>query len=125
MSFQDLLKKDNSVCIHHKNLQFLLIEMYKAYNGLSPKIFSELFQKRGELNYNFRSNNLFVVPKAKSVFNGEETVSVLGPKIWNSLPDEIKEKRSLLSFKTAIKKLDLNFCPCRLCKKYISGVGFI
>ena len=29
LTFQELLDKDNSVTIHHKNLQRLVVEMYK------------------------------------------------------------------------------------------------
>ena len=34
-TFEDLLKKDNSVSIHHKNIRLLGIELYKVKNNLS------------------------------------------------------------------------------------------
>ena len=32
-SFEDLLKKDGSVRAHHRNIQFLAIEMFKVYKA--------------------------------------------------------------------------------------------
>ena len=61
----------------------------------------------------------------KTVYNGKETVSYLGPKIWGLVPSELKEKQSIAAFKNEIKKWKPNDCPCRLCKSYIAGVGFI
>ena len=37
-SFQELLEKDNSVSIHHKNIQVLATEMFKIFKNLSPDI---------------------------------------------------------------------------------------
>ena len=37
-SFNELLRKDNFVSIHHKNLQALAIEMYKISNHMFPTI---------------------------------------------------------------------------------------
>ena len=37
-SFQDLLKKDNSVSIHHRNIQALATEMFKVKNNIAPEI---------------------------------------------------------------------------------------
>ena len=37
-TFQELLNKDNSVSIHHKNLEGLETEMFKIHRGLSPDI---------------------------------------------------------------------------------------
>ena len=37
-TFKDLLNKDNSVSIHHKNLQVLTIEMFKLKNNMAPEI---------------------------------------------------------------------------------------
>ena len=38
MSFQDLLNRDRSVTIHHRHIQKLGIEVYKAKNNLSPTV---------------------------------------------------------------------------------------
>ena len=42
-SFKELLERDNSFTIHHKNVQSLAIEIYKFVNGLSPDIMSKVF----------------------------------------------------------------------------------
>ena len=36
-SFQDLLRKDNSVSIHRRNLQSPITEMFKMKNGIAPE----------------------------------------------------------------------------------------
>ena len=38
LTFEELLRKDNSFSIHHRNLQKLATEMYKVHNDLSPAI---------------------------------------------------------------------------------------
>ena len=45
-SFQELLAKDNSESVHHRNLQYLAIELYKIKSGNAPFLLSEIFQKR-------------------------------------------------------------------------------
>ena len=42
-SFEQLLAKDNSVSVHHRNIQKLAIEIYKVQNNLSNKINKGLF----------------------------------------------------------------------------------
>ena len=42
-NFQELLDKDNSVTIHHRNIRTLAIETYKFLQGLSPPLFNEIF----------------------------------------------------------------------------------
>ena len=42
-SFTDLLEIDNSVSVHHRNIQVLATELYKFVNGLSPKLVSGCF----------------------------------------------------------------------------------
>ena len=49
-----------------------------------------------------------------------------GPIVWNTtLPKELKECSSLVEFKHSITSWIPNNCPCRLCKPYLRGVGFI
>ena len=40
---QQLLEKDNSVSIHHRNLQVLATEMFKISMNLSPEILNDIF----------------------------------------------------------------------------------
>ena len=60
-SFEQLLENDNSVSIHHRNIQTLAIEMYKVTNGLSPEIISEIFQITEQSRYNLRYNSTYSV----------------------------------------------------------------
>ena len=43
-TFQELLDKDNSVSVHHKNIQVLATEIYKTVNGLAPTIMNSVFE---------------------------------------------------------------------------------
>jgi len=54
-TFQELLEKNHSVCIHHKNLQTLCIEMFKVKNENSPVIFSNIFDIKDPPHYNLRN----------------------------------------------------------------------
>ena len=124
-SFEDLLEKDNSVSIHHKNLQALAIEMFKVHTKTSPEIMQEVFQVKEQGNYNLRNQTDFVIPQVKSVNHGSESIRFLGPKIWESLPNDLKNKESVDSFKTAIKRWKPESCPCRLCKTYLQNIDYL
>ena len=122
-SFDDLLVKDGSVTVHARNIQLLATEIYKVINNLSPEIMNEVFQLKEYTNYSsrfpFKSHNV------KTVFYGTETLSFLGPKIWSILPEALKRLSSLKEFKKQIKLWKPEKCPCRICKTFVAGVGFV
>ena len=123
-NFQELLDKDDSVTVHHRNSRTLAIETYKFLQGLSPPLFNEIFVER-ELSYSLRGDNPLARRRVNSVRHGTESVSFLAPKIWDILPKEIKDSKTLNIFKTKIKKWVPRECPCGLCKTYVPQVGFI
>ena len=55
LTFDDLLKLDNSVTIHQRNLQILATEIFKVKNSLAPEIMTEVFEIK-EPHYNLRSD---------------------------------------------------------------------
>ena len=122
--FQELLDKDKSFTIHHRNLQILATEIYKFINGYSPKIMEKIFELK-ELDYSLRSNITFVSNNIKTVHFGQQSISYLAPRIWKQVPESIKQCATIKSFKSKIKMWLPHNCPCKLCKIYIQNVGFI
>ena len=66
--FNRLLEKDDSVNIHHKNIQALAIEIYKTMNDLNPVFMKEIFSLKPH-NYPLRTQNL-VYPNPRTVSYG-------------------------------------------------------
>ena len=62
-SFEDLLGYDNSVSVHQKNLQVLMIEMFKTKHGLNPPVMKEIFCP--QTNYSLRNDRDFNLPRAR------------------------------------------------------------
>ena len=121
-SFDDLLGKDGSMSIHHRNIQKVATEMFKVRNNLSPKIISDLFQ----LAPNSKVGKSFFRPNVNTVYRGECSLRWFGPIVWdNMLPERFKSISTLEEFKGEIKKWIPDKCPCRLCREYIRGLGFV
>ena len=119
--FQELINKDNSISIHHRNLQVLATEMFKIHRGLSPEILRETFVSKTS-SYNLPRNDTFEKRQVHSVYHGTESLSFLGPKIWDLVPVQLKQSESLDSFKLKIKNWVPFECACRLCTTYIQQV---
>jgi hypothetical protein len=83
----------------------LSLYMYKITNTLSP----------GSEIYNFHSNSLIHSHNTRHKSNihveycrtkyRQNTVRFQGPKLWNSLPMQLKSVRTIFAFKNKIKKL--------------------
>ena len=69
--------------------------MFNVYNNIAPPIFTEIFKKRNP-NYQLRYASHFSIPPFKSVYNGTESQSFLGPRIWDIVPTELKEVKTVL-----------------------------
>ena len=115
-SFNELLAKDNSVSVHQRNLQLLMIEIYKAKNSLNPPFMEDIFVERTNISYNLRNNDGLLVPRANTTAHGIETIRYVGSRLWQTLPSEVKESRTLEIFKGLIKSWTTDKCNCKLCK---------
>ena len=98
-----------------RNLQMFATEIFKVYQNISPPIFSEIFYGR-DINYNLRIISEFVEPNIRSFFHGSESISYLGPKIWDIVPIDLQELTSADAFEKGIKKWKSKKCPGRLCR---------
>ena len=62
-SFDELLDKDESVSIHHLNIQKPGIEIFKVLKGKNPHIVNEIFRIRDETPYELRQRSCFIFPQ--------------------------------------------------------------
>ena len=108
--------------MHDRNIQKLAIEMYKVEHNILPCPITEFITKR-DIHYKTRKQTDFE-RKRQKVLCGSERLRILGPKIWNLIPDDIKLVSSLSSFESRIKIWSIKGCPFRLCKDYIPSLGF-
>ena len=58
-SFEELLETDNSVSVHHRDIQGFATELYKIVNELSQEIMKEVFPFNENTSYNTRKNEIF------------------------------------------------------------------
>ena len=87
--------------MHHRNIQFLAIELFKVISGNAPFLVNEIFTRRvipeNSVVANLRSQTDFYdYHNPQSVRFGTETLRALGSKIWHSIPPDIKN--SLLQY---------------------------
>ena len=122
-SFNALLDRDKSFTVHERNIQTLAIEMFKVANGLSPEIMKNVFPLKS--NPMYYTKQIFKTRNVHSVYNGTDTLSFLGPKVWLIIPDDIRFCSNITEFKRKIRMWKPLKCPCRLCKIYIPGVGYV
>ena len=102
-SFTELLNKSSFVPIHIRNIQKPAAEMFRFYNGLSLPLMNKIFKLRAENPYNLRHISVFSRPMVKSVYHGTECISFLVPKIWDMLPEKLKNIENLEHFKKELK----------------------
>ena len=84
-SFEDLLRKDRSVSIHHRYTRSFAIEIYQIKSNMSTPIMSELFEKRN-LNYNLRSQTDFSLHSVNTVAYLLKSLKYFAGKVWSIVP---------------------------------------
>ena len=87
--FEILLQINNGVCNHHRNIQTLLIQIFKIKKGFAPSIMESILKGRNN-TYNVRNFQKFETERKRTVYFGLETISYRSPQIWSLLPEHMR-----------------------------------
>ena len=85
----------------------------------------DILEKRENVDYMLRFQTDFIFPGVSTTYFGSHLLRYFSSKIWNVIPDEIKNYLSLDEFKIKRRQLETSGCHCKLCRSYIQHVGYV
>ena len=119
--YSELLIRAKMSSLYNRRLQDIAILMFKVKNKLAPENISELFRVGNTERYSLRNSD-FTLPRVNTICYGRHSLRFHGPFLWAKLPSDIRNCKTLKSFKSKVRRLDLaakedKSCPagCLLC----------
>ena len=109
----DLFETYNVIPIHRRNLELLLIEVFKTLHHLNPELMWNLFSVK-HIKYQLRRGVTLELP-ALPARNGQNTFLFRAIMAWNHLPAKTKATDSLSEFISQLKSLVI-YCHCTYCR---------
>ncbi len=88
---------------HRIDFKILLIT-YKALNGLVPQYLSELLSHYSPPRpLHSQNSGHLIIPRISKSTTGGRSFSYLAPKLWNNLPNTVREADTLCQIKSRLK----------------------
>ena len=107
--------------LHNRRIQDIAVLMYKVKNNMCPKYIGSVFEQPA-IKYKLHNHD-FTIPRVNTVSFGKDLVRYMGPKVWSSVPSNVKKVSTLSSFKYNIRKVDLSMLlddnNCSNCSLFI------
>ena len=115
ISFEEALAVTGSKSLHYRNLELLMVEVYKSINSLNPAFMFDIFSKK-ITSYSFRAGNILKPPKidGNMRFISLNSLALRSTLAWNMLPKLLKECENILKFKSDVKSIKI-YCQCKIC----------
>ena len=95
-------KKINWLPTRERYEQSILTSIYKFFNNLAPAYYEEIYCPMNQVQATRFSFQKLTLPSQKSN-RGLRTITYLGPRLWNSLPRDLKASSNANTFKHKLK----------------------
>ena len=108
-NYWDRLKILNLMSLQRRRERYIILYMWKILHGVSPNDLGIVFRNSS------RNGLVAVVPSLKrgsSVRNQslyDSSFAVMGPRLWNIIPANIKTLDNFLAFKERVSQFSMNF----------------
>ena len=120
--FAELLARGNECTIHIRNLQKLMLEIYKCLNSKSPSFMWNIFQTK-DVAYNLRTKNLLQLPSTNTLSYGNDLLSFRGAILWNTLSDSIKSLATSAGLRDQLKSGRVTIARAKYVEKESVGIS--
>ena len=100
-----MLEKSGKTAINVRNYSSLFVEIFETLKNPKPSFISDIFQLRlTKRPPRDQCKLTSEIPKTNQLKFRTKNIRVFGPKIWNSLPHQLKSTENLITFKRIIKR---------------------
>ena len=93
----------------------MALEVFKNMMPVNPEFMLSYFNENTIL-YNSRNGNRLLLPPAKTVKFGINSLIFRGSLLWNNLPLNLKSCQTIDEFKLELKRLGRIHCTCTVCR---------
>ena len=90
-----------------------LLLVFKSLNNLAPSYLKNKLTLKSPNCLRSSNQKLLIIPRKKLKSYGDRSFSTAGPKLWNTLPKEMRQITSLESFKSRLKTYLFTEAFCR------------
>ena len=102
-----------------------LLLVFRAQHRLAPPYITDLLEQRATRVLRSTTSNDFYVLPSRSRY-GDIIFSVACPRLWNSLPAEMKKTSCLVTFKRLLKITYSGLCmKCRYLSVYLVCIFYL
>ena len=116
--YKTILGKSEKCTMEVKCRRTVELEIFKTLNNLNLAFMEHVFDRTKRLTHG--PNNI-QVNVHKTAKYGDKSLRILGPHIWNSLPEHMKAAFNFIKFREYIKKWFENIiCVSILTNKYVN-----
>ena len=100
--------------LYISRIKNIAIESFKSVKGLNPEYIGSLFSF-STTPYCTRGGPKLLQPKVNTISFGINSFAYQGSKIWNNLPQGVKDITCLIVCKDLIVKWEGLMCKCGFC----------
>ena len=112
--YKDLLKEVNRPTLYVSHMKTIAIEMFKCVKNIGPSFLRNIFTVQ-EQPYELRGGCKFIPPMVCTTTFGIYSFRYEGPKVWNNLPEYLKDANEVGEFKQLIQQWSGPKCQCENC----------
>lgn len=103
-SYSELLDRAGLPTLELSRKRSILVEVFKALHKISPPFMWDLFSYK-KVPYNLRgANHQVFLKQCRTKAYGLNSLSYYGAKLWNSLPEAMRDCEDLKSFEIGLQK---------------------
>ena len=101
-SYLELLNRAGTTTLLIQRLRLIALTVFKSLHGLNPPCLNDMFSPK-YVPYQLRDSSLLEQSRCRTTTYGLRSMSYIGAKLWNDLPNDFKATTDFTDFKRMLQ----------------------